>query len=244
MTSYFISGASSGLGAELARQLAERGDTVVVAARRSDRLEKLAERIRGHGGTVWVHPLDVSDADAVDRVIRQADTDVGGLDVVVVNAGRGGGRSLGKGGAEENRQVIDTNLLGALSQAETALSLFRQRGRGHLVLVSSLVASRGLPRSATIYSATKAALASIGQSLRTEFGGTGIVVTTLRPGYIRTEINESSRFPFMTPVERGVASMVKAIDQGAGDVIVPAWPWRPLSWLLRYVPSALIRRLL
>ena len=112
------------------------------------------------------------------------------------------------------------------------------------MLVSSLVASRGLPRSATVYSATKAALVSIGQSLRTEFGGTGIVVTTLRPGYIRTEINESSRFPFMTSVERGVASMVKAIDQEVADVIVPVWPWRPLSWLLRYVPSALIRRVL
>lgn len=242
MKSYFISGASSGLGAEMARQLAARGDSVALAARRADRLAALAAELRGGPGLVTTYELDVTEAAAVDDVVRRADHDHRGLDVVVINAGRGGGRSLGKGGLSENRAVLETNLLGALAQAESALTLFRARGQGHLVLVSSLAAVRGLPRSAAAYVASKAALTSIGESLRTEFGGSGIDVTTLRPGYIRTEINADARFPWMTPVEKGAAAMIAAMDRRASDVVVPAWPWRPLGWVLKALPSAVVRR--
>lgn len=242
MTSYFISGASSGLGAEMAAQLARRGDSVALAARRTERLEELAGQISGHGGDVTVHTLDVTDPAAVASIIREADALLGGLDVVVVNAGRGGGARLGTGRFQENRAVLDTNLTGALAQAETAIEVFRQRGRGHLVLVSSLAATRGLPGSAAIYSATKVALASLGESLRTEFAGKEISVTTLRPGYIRTELNQKASFPYMTALEPGVAAMIAAMDARAGDVVVPTWPWRPLGWLFRLAPRSLIRR--
>lgn len=239
--SYFISGASSGLGEEMARQLAARGDSVALAARRVGRLDSLAGELAG-SSRVTVHALDVTDAPAVDAAIRTADEQHNGLDVVVVNAGRGGGGRIGTGRLDENRAVIDTNLVGALSQAEAALSLFRERGRGQLVLVSSLAANRGLPGSAAVYSASKAALASVGESLRIELAGSGITVTTLRPGYIATPLNERHSGPYRTPLSKGVASMISAIDSEAGDVVVPGWPWRPVSWLLRVAPSSLIRR--
>lgn len=242
MTSYFISGASSGLGAEMARQLARRGDSVALAARRTGRLEDLAGQISGHGGDITVHSLDVTDPAAVESIIREADDLHGGLDVVVVNAGRGGGARVGTGRFEENQAVLDTNLRGALAQAETAMEIFRRRGRGHLVLVSSLAAARGLPGSAAIYSASKVALASLGQSLRTELAVSQVDVTTLRPGYIRTELNQGARSPYMTGLERGVEAMIGAMDSRAGDVVVPAWPWRPLGWLFRLAPTRLIRR--
>lgn len=239
--SYFISGASSGLGEELARQLTARGDSVALAARRVGRLDALAGGLSGPG-RVTVHALDVTDFPAVDAAIRTADEQHGGLDVVVVNAGRGGGGRIGTGRLDENRAVIETNLLGALAQAETALSLFRERNRGHLVLVASLAGDRGLPGSAAVYSASKAALASIGESLRIELKGSGITITTLRPGYIATPLNERQSGFYKTPLSKGVASMIAAIDAGGGDVVVPAWPWRPVSWLLRVSPSSLIRR--
>jgi NADP-dependent 3-hydroxy acid dehydrogenase YdfG len=242
MTSYFISGASSGLGAEMARQLSERGDGVALAARRIGLLEELAQDLASVPGAVTTHALDVTDPVAVDRVIRHADAVHGGLDVVVVNAGRGGGGRLGTGTLDQNRQVIETNLVGVLAQAESALSLFRSRGHGHLVLVSSVVARRGLPGGAAAYSATKAAVATLGASLRTEFAGSDIHITTLRPGYIETELTAKVPKRLKTPVRRGVASMVRAMDDRVGDAVVPAWPWKAVDRVLPLIPSRIIRR--
>lgn len=242
MTAYFISGASSGLGAEMARQLVARGDSVAIAARRLELLEALQEELAPLPGKVSVHALDVTDAAAVMAAMRMADIQLGGLDVVVVNAGIAGGARLGTGGFARNRDLVETNFTGALAQIEAAMELFRGRGRGHLVLVSSLASVRGLPGTSAVYSATKAALALLGESLRTELAGTGISVTTLRPGYIRTDLSAKTRFPYLSLLERGVEAMIAAIDRRAGDVVVPAWPWRPLGWLLRAAPAALIRR--
>lgn len=226
----------------MARQLVRRGEEVAVAARRTERLRALATEMAQAPGSISVHTLDVTDPEAVDTVMRRADQDHGGLDVVVVNAGRGGGGRLGTGRSEENRALVETNLIGALAQVETALSLFRSRERGHLVLMSSLAANRSLPGSGAVYSATKIALASIGSSLRMELAGSSIYVTTLRPGYIRTDLTGKSHSPFLTGIERGVAAMISAMDHKAGDVAVPAWPWAPLGWLVRVAPASLIRR--
>lgn len=217
---------------------------MALAARRVGRLEKLADRLDAARSRVSIHPLDVTEFPSVAEVIARADATHDGLDVVVVNAGTGGGARIGTGRFPGNRVVLDTNLTGALAQIEAALDLFRPRRRGHIVLVSSLAATRPLPGSAAVYSASKAALASLGSSLRTELAGSGITVTTLRPGYIRTELNERARFPYMTPLERGVRSMIEAMDGEEGDVVVPPWPWRPLGWLLRLVPAPLLRRIM
>lgn len=239
---YFISGASSGLGAEMTRRLLWRGDSVAVAARRVERLEALAEETRSSPGRITIHPLDVTDAAAVFRVMQEADEALGGLDVVVVNAGRGGGAKQGTGRFADNRAMVETNLIGSMAQIEAALEIFRARDQGHLVLVSSLAGTRGLPGSMALYSATKAALSSIGESLRIELEGSGIDVTTLHPGFIRSPINEGSGFPYMTPIGKGVAAMIEAIDRRRPHAVVPAWPWAPLGWLMKLVPQSVIRR--
>lgn len=228
----------------MTRRLLWRGDSVAVAARRVDRLEALAHETKSSPGRITIHPLDVTDAAAVLRVIREADEAHGGLDVVVVNAGRGGGAIQGTGRFADNRAVVETNLIGAMAQVEVGLEIFRERGRGHLVLVSSLAGSRGLPGSLAVYSATKAALTALGESLRIELEGSGIDVTTLRPGFIRSPINEGSGFPYMTPIGKGVQSMIEAIDRRRPDAVVPGWPWRPLGWLMRFVPESVIRRVM
>lgn len=226
----------------MARQLTARGDRVAAAARRTEELEQLAEEVASHPGSLTIHPLDVTDTEAVGRVIRHADAVHGGLDVVVVNAGRGGGARLGTGRMDENLAVVDVNLVGALAQIEAALALFRPRSHGHLVLVSSMAGDRPLPGSAAVYSASKGALSSLGESLRTELHDVPITVTTLRPGYIDTPLTEGNRSPLLTPLTDGVEAMIAAMDREAGDTPVPSWPWRPLGWVLRVAPPSLIRR--
>lgn len=239
---YFISGASSGIGEELARQLVARGDAVALAARRTDRLEAVAASLATGPGTVSVHRLDVTDTPEVDRVMRRAHAVHGGLDVVVVNAGRGGGGRLGTGREAENRAVMETNLVGALAQIETAMSIFRERGRGHLVLMSSVAGNRAVPGGGAVYSATKASVAALGESLRTEMAGSGVVVTTLRPGFIATDLTARAGTPYKSSLPRSVTAMIKAIDAGVDDRVVPAWPWRPLSLLFAVTPRRLLRR--
>jgi short-subunit dehydrogenase len=241
-----ITGASSGLGAEMARQFAARGHDLALAARRVERLEQVREEIlAAHPDrTVVLRALDVDDHDAVFRVVREVDEALGGLDRVIVNAGIGKGAPLGTGRFDANKQTLTTNLVSAVAQCEAALELFRARGRGHLVIVSSMSAVRGLPKAMTAYSASKAGIAAAAEGLRAEFLGTDIKITTLFPGYIRSEMNErvAQRTPLMTDTVPGVRAMVRAVDREVGTAAVPAWPWRPLRAVLRFAPLGVVRR--
>jgi len=237
-----ITGASSGLGAEMARQFAAKGHELALVARRAERLAELRDSLPG--ARVLVQALDVDDHDAVFRVFTELDDAIGGLDRVIVNAGIGKGAAIGTGRFDANKQTITTNLISALAQCEAALSLFRARGRGHLVVVSSMSAMRGLPKAMTAYSASKAGIATVAEGLRAELHGTPIKVTTLYPGYIRSEMNEqvAQRTPLMSSTEDGVRAMVRAIERQVASAAVPAWPWRPLGLVLRHAPLSVIRR--
>jgi short-subunit dehydrogenase len=242
-----ITGASSGLGAEMARQFAARGADLALCARRLDRLEALRDEIRAAHPerAVAVRALDVDDHDAVFAVFHQLADELGGLDRVIVNAGLGKGAPLGTGRFDVNKQTVTTNLVSALAQCEAAMEIFRAAGAGHLVIVSSLSALRGMPKSMTAYAASKAGLATLAEGLRSELIGSPIKVTTLLPGYIRSEMNErvAQRTPLMASTADGVRAMVRAIERDASSAIVPPWPWRPLSVVIRHAPLRMLRRL-
>nr|MDT0667880.1 SDR family NAD(P)-dependent oxidoreductase [Micromonospora sp. DSM 115978] len=126
------------------------------------------------------------------------------MDRVVVNAGLGKGQPVGTGGFEANRQTIETNVVGTLVQCEAAVEIFRRADAGHLVAVASMSALRGLPRHMTAYAASKAAVASLAEGIRADLLGTGVAVSTIFPGYIRSEMNDRvSRAPFMISTEKG-----------------------------------------
>ena len=237
-----ITGASSGLGAEMARQFAAKGHELALVARRRERLAELRDSLPG--ARVLIQALDVDDHDAVFRAFAELDDAIGGLDRVIVNAGIGKGAPVGTGRFDVNKQTITTNLLSALAQCEAAMQLFRARGRGHLVVVSSMSAVRGMPKAMTAYSASKAGIAAVAEGLRAELLGTPIKVTTLLPGYIRSEMNEqvAQRTPLMSSTEDGVRAMVRAIEKQVATAAVPAWPWRPLAVVLRHAPLGVIRR--
>lgn len=239
-----ITGASSGLGAELARQLADRGCDLALCARRFDRLEQLRDEIRAAhpDRRVVVRQLDVDDHDDVARAVKELDADLGGLQRVIVNAGIGKGAPIGTGRFAANRATLETDLVSALAQCEAAMALFRAAGRGQLVLVSSVSALRGMPRAMTAYSAAKAGLAAIGEGLRAELLDSPIVVTTLHPGYIESEMNAGRRTPLMADTRSGVRAMVRAIERDAASAVVPPWPWRPLATIVRHAPLRVLRR--
>ena len=245
-TNILITGASSGLGAQMAREFAARGRSLALCARRTDRLEELrAELLRAHPGIrVDVKALDVTDPAAVLDVIGAFAEEFGTLDRVIVNAGIGTGQPLGSGRFEVNQRTAQTNFLGALAQMEAAMAVFRKQDAGHLVVVSSISALRGMPRHLTTYAATKAGVATLAEGLRVELVGSPITVSTIYPGYIRTEMNERARnLPLVVGTEKGAAAMVAAIEKEKARAYVPAWPWLPLGSLLRVLPARLLAKL-
>jgi short-subunit dehydrogenase len=246
MPTTLITGASSGLGAEMARQLAARGHDLALCARRTDRLTELATEITtAHPERrVVVKALDVTDHDAVFRVFDEFRDELGGLDRVVVNAGLGKGQPLGTGRFDANRETAETNFIGALAQTEAAAAIFRAQGSGHLVMVSSFSALRGMPKNITTYAATKAAVAHLAEGFRADVHGTPIKVTVLYPGYIVSEMSgTSAKTPLMASTEKGVHAMVEAMEKEKKSAVVPAWPWVPLGFVIKRVPVGLLRRM-
>ncbi|MPQ96402.1 SDR family oxidoreductase [Modestobacter sp. I12A-02628] len=240
-----ITGASSGLGEEMARQFAALGYDLALCARRTDRLDALAAEIRaGTGRRVETHALDVTDADAVPAVFGHFAETFGSIDRVVVNAGIGKGAPLGTGRAYANRATAMTNFVGALAQAEAALEVFRRQGRGHLVFISSISALRGMGRSITTYAATKAGISALAEGVRAE-RVPGVDVSVVYPGYIASEMNAQTqqRPLFQVDTVTGVRSMVAAIERRRTSAYVPAWPWVPIGVALRVLPLSIVRRL-
>jgi len=249
-TTILITGASSGLGAEMARQFADLGHDLALCARRTERLDELtAEILAVHPDRrIEVRALDVNDHDAVFTVFRDFAAAFDRLDRVVINAGLGKGAPLGTGGFEANRETAMTNFVGALAQTEAAMEVFRAQQGGHLVMVSSMSALRGLPKAVTTYAATKAGVAHLVEGLRTEFyGRSGYDFTVLYPGYIASEMNdgvEAAENKMMVSTEKGVAAMVSAIEKKRGSACVPPLPWAPLSVVMKHAPLPVFRRLI
>jgi len=245
-----ITGASSGLGAGMARVLAAKGHHLALTARRVDRLEDLrAELLAAHPDiSCVVHALDVDDHDQVFAVFRQAIGELGGLDRVIVNAGIGKGGRVGTGRFDANRQTAQTNFVSALAQCEAAMEHFYERRAGHLVVISSISALRGMPSSMTTYAATKAGIAMIAEGIRSDLigrKGLDIAVTTLYPGYIASEMHDvmEQDARLMVDTETGCRALVKKIEAEVAEAAVPSWPWSPLGQVLKYAPLGIVRRM-
>jgi short-subunit dehydrogenase len=241
-----ITGASSGLGRGMAREFAARGCNLALCARRTERLDELKrELLDKHPNIhVSVRALDVLDYDQVFEVFRAFRDELGALGRIIVNAGIGKGQPLGTGYFYANRQTAETNFVAALAQCEAALEIFRDQNAGHLVMVSSMSAMRGMPRNLTTYAATKAGVAVLAEGIRADLLRTPIKVTTLYPGYIRSEINEKVKnTPFMVDTETGCRALVHAIEKEKPEACVPWWPWSPVGVLMRNLPLKMVSKM-
>jgi len=241
-----ITGASSGLGEEMARQFAALGYDLALCARRTDRLEDLKAGIvaADPGRRVELKALDVNDDEAVFRVFGEFAKDFGTIDRVIINAGLGKGAALGTGRYAANKQTAMTNFVAALAQTEAAMEIFRAQESGHLVMVSSMSAMRGQRKAITTYAATKAGVAALAEGLQNE-NVKGVDVSIIYPGYIRSEMNEKveQKTKFMVDTETGVKAMVDAIEKRKAKAHVPAWPWVPLGMAMKHLPMSVVRKL-
>ena len=247
MPTTLITGASSGLGAEMARQLADRGWDLALAARRTERLEGLRDEIvAAHPGRrVELRALDVTDDAQVFAVFAAFRDDFGTIDRVIVNAGLGKGAPLGTGRFDANRETAMTNFVAALAQTEAAMEIFRDQNAGHLVVISSMSAMRGMPKSMTTYAATKAGVAHLAEGLRTELYGTDIKVSVIYPGYIASEMNDKvdpRKTRGMVTTEVGVRAMVEVIEKEKDSACVPQLPWGPMSTVMKHAPIPVLKR--
>lgn len=241
-----ITGASSGLGAGMAREFAKLGRDLALCARRTDRLEELKSELHAAYPTIRIalRPIDVTDYDQVFAGFRSFHEELGSLDRIIVNAGLGKGQPLGTGYFYANRKTAETNFVAALAQCEAALEIMRKQNSGHLVTISSMAAMRGMPRNQTTYAATKAGLAALTEGIRADLLRTPIKVSTIYPGYIETELSsKAKKTPFMVDTVTGCRAMVKAIESEKAEAFVPRWPWAPIGLLMRKLPLSVVSRI-
>ncbi|MDV2485530.1 SDR family oxidoreductase [Acinetobacter towneri] len=240
-----ITGASSGIGAGMAREFAQMGYNLAICARRIERLETLKQELESQFGVrVIAKTLDVTNYDQVFQVFREFKQDFGQIDRIIVNAGVGEGRRIGKGNFAINKATVETNFISALAQCEAAVEIFREQNSGHLVMISSMSAIRGMPKHLTAYGASKAAVAHLAEGIRAELIDTPIQVTTIFPGYIRTEINEGAKkLPFEVDEKTGSRLLAAEIEKAPIKAYVPKWPWLPLGLAMKVLPLKLVHKL-
>ncbi|MDO8448352.1 MAG: SDR family oxidoreductase [Rhodoferax sp.] len=242
--SVFITGASSGLGRQMAIEFSRRGYRLALTARRLDALQELkAELERNGGGEVFVADLDVTDDASVTRVFAETRALMGSLDIVVANAGIGHHGYIGKLPFAKVRETVNTNVTGFMATVEAAMYHFREQGHGHLVGISSVAAFRGMPAGG-VYGASKAAVTTYLESLRAETHTSPIRITTLSPGFIDTPLNRGAKSrPFVIPVEKGGKLLVDLIEKKVERATVPRWPWAVVARLMAIVPTGVIAKL-
>jgi NADP-dependent 3-hydroxy acid dehydrogenase YdfG len=178
-----ITGASTGIGAATARRAVEFGNRVVLAARSEDKLKALAGELGGDEKAIAVR-CDVTSWDDQQALVSTALDRFGRMDSYFANAGFGAARGFLEESVEHWKSMIDTNVLGAALSIRASLAHFREQGRGHLILTSSIAGRRALPGS--LYSATKHAVTAMGEALRQEIAETDIKMTLIEPGMVDT----------------------------------------------------------
>ena len=239
----FITGASSGIGAALARAYAGRGDTCTLVSRRAEVLEALRAsltRPEAHRS----HPADVTDAAALAAVAKASTIESGLPDIVIANAGISGGT----GTADPDslgafRRIVETNLVATVATFGPFIAAMKAQPRAsgyRLVVIASVAGIRGLPGSGA-YCASKAAVIAYAESLRIELRGTGIRVVIVAPGFIDTPMTKANPYPmpFLMHVDAFAEKALPVIDAGRSFTVIP-WQMGWLARLLRVLPDRLL----
>jgi short-subunit dehydrogenase len=217
-----ITGASSGIGCELAQQLGARGCRLVLIARRKALLEKVAGMLPTHALGHRVYPCDVADESAVKSACRKMIEERIEPDVLILNAGLSGGFSAREMDLEAIHYQFNVNFFGAVTFMKFLLPGMIERGTGLVAAMGSLAGYRGMPKSAT-YSASKAALANFIESMRIDLLHSGVKFVQISPGFVRTPMTDKNRFfmPFMISVERAVRIIIRGLEKEKPEIHFP-----------------------
>ncbi|WP_370301314.1 SDR family NAD(P)-dependent oxidoreductase [Pseudooceanicola sp.] len=232
--SYWLIGASEGMGRALAHKLSAEGASLILSARSADRLNELAEELP----RASVLPFDVTKMDEV----RAAVAEVGSVDRVVCNAGAYDPMRATDWQTDAALAICDVNFLGVMRVMGEIVPGMVQAGRGDITLIGSLAGYRGLP-AAIGYGASKAAVISLAETMRHDLRGTGVVVRVVNPGFIKTRLTEKNEFrmPMLMSPEEAAQKVLNAMAKQRFRTDFPA----PFSWLIRaldYLPDLLVYR--
>ncbi len=219
-----ITGASSGIGRGLAKVLAARGAAVGLVARRADTLKELQTEIETAGGRALAVAGDVRDGSSIKSAADCIAGELGPVDVLIANAGIGTSTDGSQVSGEEVANVISVNVIGAANSVAAVLPRMVERRKGQLVVISSLAAYRGLPKSAA-YCASKAAVSVFFESLRLDLAPKGIDVTIIHPGFIKTPLTagRDAQMPFLMELDDAVKKIANAIERRKKSY---AFPWQ------------------
>ncbi len=242
-----ITGASSGIGAALARRYAARGARLVLAARRVDRLEALAVEVRALGGEAIAIACDVARDGEVERAVAAAVERFGGLDIAIANAGFGISGPLMGLALDDYRRLFETNVYGVLRTARAAHPALRLQ-RGRFAIMGSVMGHIALAGSSP-YAMSKFAVRALAMGLRDEWRADGIAVTLISPGFVdsdfrRTDnagrVHERARDPVPAwlrgDVDRAARAMTRAIDRRVRERVITAHG-KALTWAYRHAPG-------
>lgn len=228
-----VTGASSGIGAATARELAQRGARVVLAARRADELDAQLREITAFAGEACAIPTDITDVAQVDALVAGAIERYGQIDILVNNAGIGWQRSFVTIPREEVERMVNTNLLGLVLLTHAVLPGMLERHRGAIISVASVAGHVAVD---PLYSATKYGVRGFSLSLRRQLAGTGVSVSLVSPGFIRSNMTSSSRSRMRLPgpeiVARAIAGL---ITHPRREVVTPRY-YRPFIWAEHALP--------
>ena len=241
-----IVGASSGIGAALARKFAHEGYSVACLARRADLLKELCDDInRTYGAPrALAYHHDVTDYDSVPALLQKILVDLGSLDVFVYNAGIQHHVGIDEFDFEKDKEMFDTITLGAVAWMNPVAIMFQNLQAGHIVAISSVAGDRGRV-SAPAYNSAKAALTTFMEALRNRLTRHGVHVLTVKPGFVDTFILSSAqgKKTFMVVSPDYVAAQVyKAVRKNKQTIYTPPlWGW--IMLIIRHIPSIIFRRM-
>jgi short-subunit dehydrogenase len=219
--SILITGATSGIGAALAREYAAPGMRLVLSGRDGERLDAVAQEAFSSGAEVETAVIDVTDAQATARWVEAADN-ASPLDLAIANAGISGGTHGGGESVDQANAIFDTNIGGVVNTLHPVSRRMADRGQGQIALVSSLAGFRGLP-GAPAYSASKAAARAWGDAMRGQVRRHGVTVSVICPGFIRTPMTDVNRFamPMLMEVDKAAALIRRRLARGHAMIAFP-----------------------
>lgn len=219
-----ITGASSGIGRGMALEIAARGAHLGLLARREDLLKEIVDEAKKRNVKAVFATADVRDAKAVRQAADRFRKELGPIDILIANAGIGTADHAVSLTPEHAANVIGINVLGAINSVAAVLPEMVERKQGRLVAISSLAAYRGLAKSAA-YCASKAALTAYFESLRIDLRHTGVGVSIIHPGFIKTDLTAGrhAKMPYLMELDEGVKKIVSAIEK---EKKIYAFPWQ------------------
>ncbi len=237
-------GASSGIGRELAKQLAKRGYILALVARRKNLLEELAEELNlgEKEPRAYVFQHDVKNFDEVPQLFEKITAQLRGLDLIVYNAGIMPDIGPEEYDFKKYREIVEVNFLGAMAWLNLAAERFLKTEHGTIVGISSVAGDRGRRKNPP-YAASKAALTTYLESLRNRLSTKGVKVLTIKPGPVKTPMTAHLKdLPIPIEASKAAYKIAEAIEKKDGEIYVPGI-WRLIMAIIRNIPSFIFRRM-